>query len=95
MPVKVYTRTTCGPCRTLKHFLKVKNIPYEEINVDTDPKLMDYVIERSGYQMVPMTLIGDTVISGLNLGAIMNAISGALMPTVVDPQEALNCEGCQ
>lgn len=72
--VKVYTRTTCGPCRTLKHWLKTKNVPFEEINVDSDPKLMDEVIQLSGLQMVPVTTVGDRVISGLNLPLLSNLL---------------------
>lgn len=68
--VKVYTRTTCGPCRTLKHWLKSKGVPYQEINVDDDPKLMDEVIQLSGLQMVPVTIVQDKVISGLNLSLL-------------------------
>lgn len=74
MPVKVYTRTTCGPCRTLKHWLKTKNIPYEEINVDDDPKMVDEVIKLSGLQMVPLLVVGDRVISGLNLPLLSNLL---------------------
>lgn len=73
--VKVYTRTTCGPCRTLKHWLKVKGVPFIEINVDDDPKLMDIVIERTGLQMVPMIQVGeDKFISGLNLPLLSTAL---------------------
>lgn len=65
--VKVYTRTTCAPCQMLKHWLKNKNVPYTEVNVDEDPKLMDEVIKRTGIQMVPMIEVGDRTVSGLNI----------------------------
>lgn len=73
--VTVYTRTTCGPCRTLKHWLKLKNVPFTEINVDDDPRLMDEVIAKSGYQMVPMIDVGgEVIISGLNLPLLSNLL---------------------
>lgn len=73
--VKVYTRTTCAPCRTLKHWLKSKGVPYEEINVDEDPALMDLVIKQTGIQQVPMTQVGeDRFISGLNIALLANLL---------------------
>lgn len=72
--VKVYTRTTCGPCRTLKYWLQSKGVPFTEINVDDDPKLMDEVIAKSGYQMVPMIEVGEKCISGLNLPLLSNLL---------------------
>lgn len=68
--VKVYTRTTCAPCQLLKRWLSNKNIPYEEINVDSDPAIMDEVIQRSGLQMVPMTQVGEQFVSGLNIALL-------------------------
>jgi glutaredoxin 3 len=65
--VVVYTRTTCAPCRTLKHWLSAKNVPFTELNVDSNPRLMDEVIAKSGYQVVPLIQVGDTFVSGLNL----------------------------
>lgn len=65
--VKVYTRTTCAPCRALKHWLQSKNIPYTELNADNDPALVEEVVQKSGYQQFPCTIVGDAVVSGLNL----------------------------
>lgn len=95
MSVTVYTRTTCPPCRALKHWLKTKGIEFSEKNVDDSPELMDEVIQKSGLQMVPVTLVDDKVISGFNIGAIMSAINNAAFDAPTDPQDALACEGCQ
>lgn len=65
--VTVYTRTTCGPCRTLKHWLKSKNVPFIELNADNDPALVDEVVQKSGYQQFPCIIVGEKVVSGLNL----------------------------
>jgi len=35
--------------------------------VDADPRLMDEIIARTGYQMVPMIQVGDKYVSGMNL----------------------------
>lgn len=74
MPVTIYTRETCAPCRTLKKFFSLKNVTYEEKNVDSDPSLMEEVVRLSGFAMVPCVKIGDKVISGANIPAIMVAL---------------------
>lgn len=72
--VKVYTRPTCAPCLTLKRWLQSKGVTYIEINVDEDPRLIEEVILKSGYQQFPMTLVGDTPISGLNLALLSKTL---------------------
>jgi len=65
--VTVYTRTTCGPCRTVKHWLKSKGVPFTELVLDDHPELMDEIVARTGYQMVPMIQVGDRYVSGMNI----------------------------
>lgn len=74
MTVQVYTRSTCAPCQLVKRYFQLKGIHYDEINVDDDPASAREVIERSGRMMVPMTIIGDRVISGMNLALIADAL---------------------
>ena len=73
--VVVYTRTTCAPCKAVKMFLSRKGVQYRELNVDDDPGLMNEIIARSGFAQVPMTVIGDKVVSGQNFGAIAALLS--------------------
>ncbi|CAB4183374.1 GrxC Glutaredoxin and related proteins [uncultured Caudovirales phage] len=63
MTVTVYTRTTCGPCKTLKHWLKLKNIEFVEKNVE-DEGLLDEMLRKTGMMSVPQTLVGDRVVTG-------------------------------
>lgn len=63
MTVTVYTRTTCGPCKTLKHWLKLKNIEFVEKNIE-DEILLDEMVQKTGMLSVPQTLIGDRVVTG-------------------------------
>jgi len=53
--VKIYTRETCAPCRTLKYWLKSKNIPFSELSP-----------EGTDVQIVPTILIGEEKIIGLD-----------------------------
>lgn len=77
--IKVYTRTTCAPCKALKSWLNYKNLPFSEINVDDDVNAMSDVFKLTQIQMVPCTVVtmqDDTqrVISGYNLGQLSSLI---------------------
>lgn len=67
MPVTVYTRTTCAPCRMVKTFLQRKGVQYEEKNLDDNPELATEAFEKSGFTMVPIIVVGERVVSGMNL----------------------------
>lgn len=70
MPVTLYTKTTCAPCRGLKAWLARKGIAYTEVCADNDPTVYDKVVQLSGYQQFPCIVIGETVVSGANIGLI-------------------------
>ena len=68
--VQIYTRTTCAPCRVVKTWLQKKGVRYEELNVDDNPELMAEVIEKTGLMMVPVTVIGEKFVSGMNIARL-------------------------
>lgn len=72
--IVIYTRTTCAPCRAVKMWLKSKGFTFSEKNVDEDPKLVDEIIKRTGVMQVPMTLIGDTAVSGQNFSLLSKTL---------------------
>lgn len=72
--ITIYTRPSCAPCRNVKKLFTLKQVHYEEKNVDDDPKLMDEVIRLTGQALVPCTIIGGKAISGGNMPAIMKAL---------------------
>lgn len=77
--IKVYTRTTCAPCKALKTWLNYKNLPFSEINVDEDQNAMSDVITLSQRQMVPCTIVTmqdntQQIISGYNLTQLASLI---------------------
>jgi mycoredoxin len=65
--IKMYTTFWCGDCRIAKNFLDKFEIPFEEINIEEDPKAANYVMQvNNGRRSVP-TLVykGDaTSLSG-------------------------------
>lgn len=72
--ITVYTRTTCGPCRTLKHWLKNKNVTYEEKNVDQDPKFVEELLKLTSFQMVPVIVVGGEHVMGFNIPRIKDLL---------------------
>lgn len=65
--VVVYTRTTCGPCKTIKYFLNKKGIPYDEMNIDDDPVAAREFSELASVPMVPLVRVGDQQFQGMNI----------------------------
>jgi glutaredoxin len=58
----------------VKAWLQKKGIEYTEVNVDDDPSAAQEIIERTGLMMVPMTLIGDRAVSGMNFGLLASTL---------------------
>lgn len=69
--ITIYSRPSCAPCRTLKYWLDKKGHKYEVKDVDEH---REEVLRYSSAPIVPITVIGDKVIEGMNLGAIADAL---------------------
>lgn len=77
--ITVYSRATCGPCRQLKSFLKIKGFSFEEKDVD-NPDNASEAYAFSGLSIVPVTVVtnqDDTqeVVSGCNLSQLIPLIA--------------------
>jgi glutaredoxin len=57
----------------LKSYLTKKGVQYEERNVDDNPEFAAEAFEKSGFQMVPVTVVGDRVVMGPNI-SLLNSI---------------------
>jgi glutaredoxin 3 len=44
--------------------LKAKNIPYQEVDVTSDPNMRQELVQRTGRRTVPQIFIGDEPIGG-------------------------------
>jgi glutaredoxin 3 len=62
--VKVYTSTHCGYCRAAKGLLDQRSIPFEEIDLSQDTAARVSLVERTGWQTVPVIEIDGTLIGG-------------------------------
>lgn len=58
----------------LTHFLKEQNLPFQEVNVEKDPKAMQKVVAETGQMGVPQTEINGQWIIGFDPDAIMSKI---------------------
>jgi glutaredoxin-like YruB-family protein len=66
MNVKVYSTKFCSFCKLAKEFLKEKNIPFEDINVEEDHEAAHEMIEKSGQRGVPVIEIDGQIVIGFN-----------------------------
>ena len=64
--VKVYSTPTCPYCDTLKAFLKEKGIEYQDIDVATDDKARDEMVNKSGQMGVPVVEIDGQIVVGFD-----------------------------
>jgi len=72
--VVVYSTTYCPYCVRAKQLLERKGVEYKEIMVDTDPNLMQEMIERSQRRSVPQIFIGEQGVGGFDDLAQLEAI---------------------
>lgn len=70
----VYSSTNCHYCGQLKQYLNDQGIDYEERNIDTNPEHAQQ-LESMGLMSVPVTVIGDMQILGLNPSRIRKALA--------------------
>lgn len=55
--LKMYTTTWCGDCRITKTALDRLGVPFEEVNIETDPAAADYVMQVNGGRRSVPTLV--------------------------------------
>jgi glutaredoxin 3 len=64
MEIRIYTTNWCGYCVRAKALLDARNLPYEEINLDDDPRFRQTLLELTGGWTVPQILIDGRPIGG-------------------------------
>ena len=82
--VVVYTTRICAYCVRAKALLKKRDIPFDEVDVSSDAKTRDWLVEATGgRKTVPQIFIGGRPIGGFDelhaldaegeLAALMNS----------------------
>ena len=74
MEVKIYTTPTCTWCIKAKKFFKENKVKYKELNVASDTKAREEMIEKSGQMGVPVIEIGKEIIVGFDEGKLKKAL---------------------
>ena len=66
LPVVVYSTLICPYCIRAKMLLKERDIPFQEIDVTSDPDKRMWLVEKTGRRTVPQIFIGDEPIGGFD-----------------------------
>lgn len=82
--VVVYRTAWCGYCKKAAEYLRLKQVPFVEKDIERDPGARQDMMARaaragvpaSSLQGVPIIAIGDRVLSGFNRDAIDAALAG-------------------
>ena len=72
MKVIVYTSTDCSACRTVKEFLGMHHVDFEERSL-AHPEYLEELAERHGAYSAPSVIVDGTLIEG-GLPAIAEAV---------------------
>lgn len=73
--VVIYTTPTCPYCHRAKEYLSRKGISYVEHDVAVDGDKAREMIQKSGQMSVPVIVIGDEVLVGLNQAKLDSLLS--------------------
>lgn len=74
--ITLYTTTRCPYCVMLKNFLNEQNIAFTEVNVETQPEIMNKLVQQTGQMGVPQTEINGKWVVGYDPTSIIQAIRG-------------------
>lgn len=66
MPARVllYTTRSCGYCERARRLLQARSIPYDDVDVTSDPDTRARIISETGHRTVPVILIDGELIGG-------------------------------
>lgn len=81
--VTVYSTQHCQYCRMAKAFLDKHGVPYESIDVGSDSRAAEKMIELSGQRGVPVIIVDDEVIVGFD-SQRLNQLFGTASPEDVN-----------
>ncbi|NQV91588.1 glutaredoxin family protein [Candidatus Woesearchaeota archaeon] len=72
--VIIYTTPTCPWCKKSKEWFKENKVSFKEVDVTSDDKGKEEMIEKSGQMGVPVIEIGKEIIVGFNPEAFEEAL---------------------
>ncbi len=72
--VRVFSTSTCPYCKLAKEFLKENKISFDDIDVSTNQKALNEMVDKSGQMGVPVIEINGKIIIGYDRDAIKKAL---------------------
>lgn len=72
--VKIYSTPSCPWCARAKQFLKDNNIDFQNMDVSSDQKAADEMMQKSGQMGVPVLDIDGEIIVGFDKEKIKLAL---------------------
>lgn len=64
--VTIYTTPDCSICRKAKEYLAQNGVAYEEIDVASDRRAADEMVQKSGQLGVPVIIADGVMLAGFN-----------------------------
>ncbi len=80
LEVILYTIPDCETCENVAIYLRSRDIPFSEKDVSNDPEMQKELTEISGKLSVPVTVIGEEVVTGYNREKIGDILDKILSP---------------
>jgi len=87
----IYSRTQCPHCTNAKNYLESRNINFQEINIEHDPRARDFLLAQ-GHRSVPQIYLGDrllveggwSALSRMDTQQVLDRISEIMQPNLGD-----------
>ena len=73
--IKIYSTPACPYCQMVKDFFAEKGLEYEELDVATDEKAREEMIQKTGQISVPVIDIDGNIIKGFNRDEIKKLLT--------------------
>ena len=64
--VKIYSASWCGFCHAAKQYLDKIGVKYNDLDVESDPKLAEEAVTKSGQRGIPVIDIDGDIIVGFD-----------------------------
>ena len=80
--IVLYSTSWCSHCREAREYFTDRDIPFVELDVETDEEAMDSLVTKYATKRVPLVVIGDdeAVIKGFTPELFENALRGLRKP---------------
>jgi glutaredoxin 3 len=80
--IVLYSTSWCPHCREAREYFTARDIPFVELDVETDEEAMDALFTKYATKRVPLVVIGDdeAIIKGFTPEMFENALRGLRKP---------------